>query len=47
LEAARYEAGLACRQYQQVDPDNRLHAIIHWHGGDHTALDVATKVRGV
>jgi DNA invertase Pin-like site-specific DNA recombinase len=26
--------------------DNRLHAMIHWHGGDHTALDVATKVRG-
>jgi excisionase family DNA binding protein len=26
--------------------DNRLHALIHWHGGDHTALDVATKVRG-
>jgi hypothetical protein len=129
LEAARYEAGLARRQYDQVDPDNRLvagelerrwnerlvtvqrleaqlaamvddtagrlstaerdelmrlgtdlpcawndpsssveikkriirtvvreivvraeddrlHAMIHWHGGDHTALDVATKVRG-
>ncbi len=26
--------------------DNRLHAMLHWHGGDHTALDVATKVRG-
>jgi len=26
--------------------DNRLHAMIHWHGGDHTALYVATKVRG-
>jgi excisionase family DNA binding protein len=26
--------------------DNRLHAMIHWHGGDHTALDVATKIRG-
>jgi excisionase family DNA binding protein len=26
--------------------DNRLHAMIHWHGGDHTARDVATKVRG-
>jgi hypothetical protein len=26
--------------------DNRLHAMIHWHGGDHTALDVATKVHG-
>lgn len=26
--------------------DNRLHAMIHWHGGDHTALDVATKMRG-
>jgi DNA invertase Pin-like site-specific DNA recombinase len=26
--------------------DNRLHAMIHWHGGDHTALDVATKVQG-
>jgi excisionase family DNA binding protein len=26
--------------------DNRLHAMIHWQGGDHTALDVATKVRG-
>jgi len=129
LEAARYEAGLARRQYESVDPDNRLvagelerrwnerlvtvqrleaqlaamvddtagrlsmaerdtlmqlgkdlpaawydtassveikkriirtvvreivmrteddqlHALIHWHGGDHTALDVATKVRG-
>jgi excisionase family DNA binding protein len=26
--------------------DDRLHATIHWQGGDHTALDVATKVRG-
>jgi len=26
--------------------ENRLHAMIHWHGGDHTALDVATKLRG-
>ena len=26
--------------------DERLHAMIHWHGGDHTALDVATRVRG-
>jgi hypothetical protein len=26
--------------------DDRLHAMIHWHGGDHTALDVATRVRG-
>jgi excisionase family DNA binding protein len=26
--------------------DNRLHALIHWHGGDHTAIEVATKVRG-
>jgi hypothetical protein len=24
LEAARYEAGLARRQYDAVDPDNRL-----------------------
>ena len=129
LEAARYEAGLARRQYDAVDPDNRLvagelerrwndrlvtaqhleaqlaamiddtsgqlsaaerarlmhlggdlsavwndqassievkkritrtvireivvrvegdrlHGLIHWHGGDHTALDVATRVRG-
>jgi hypothetical protein len=30
-----------------VRSDNdRLHAMIHWQGGDHTALDVATKVRG-
>ena len=29
----------------QVD-DDRLHGMIHWHGGDHTALDVATRVRG-
>jgi hypothetical protein len=129
LEAARYEAGLARRQYDAVDPDNRLvagelerrwndrlvtaqqleaqvaamiddtsgqlsaaerarlmhlggdlsavwndqassieikkritrtvireivvrvegdrlHGLIHWHGGDHTALEVATRVRG-
>ncbi len=26
--------------------DNRLHALIHWHGGDHTAIEVGTKVRG-
>jgi hypothetical protein len=26
--------------------DERLHAMIHWHGGDRTALDVATRVRG-
>jgi DNA invertase Pin-like site-specific DNA recombinase len=26
--------------------DDRLHGMIHWHGGDHTALDVATRVRG-
>jgi excisionase family DNA binding protein len=26
--------------------DDRLHATIHWQGGDHTAIDVATKVRG-
>jgi Recombinase/Recombinase zinc beta ribbon domain len=29
----------------QVD-DDRLHGMVHWHGGDHTALDVATRVRG-
>jgi DNA invertase Pin-like site-specific DNA recombinase len=26
--------------------DDRLHGMIHWHGGDHTTVDVATKVRG-
>jgi hypothetical protein len=26
--------------------DDRVHGIIHWHGGDHTVLDVATRVRG-
>jgi hypothetical protein len=26
--------------------DDRLHAMIHWHGGEHTALDAATRVRG-
>src|SRR5271166_6834404 len=26
--------------------DDRLHGMIHWRGGDHTALDVATRVRG-
>jgi excisionase family DNA binding protein len=26
--------------------DDRLHATIHWQGGDHTVLDVATRVRG-
>jgi hypothetical protein len=26
--------------------DDRLHGMIHWHGGDHTVLDIATRVRG-
>jgi excisionase family DNA binding protein len=26
--------------------DDRLRGMIHWHGGDHTALDVAIRVRG-
>jgi excisionase family DNA binding protein len=26
--------------------NNQLQVLIHWHGGDHTALDVATKVHG-
>jgi hypothetical protein len=26
--------------------DDRLHGMIHWHGGDHTVLDIATSVRG-
>jgi excisionase family DNA binding protein len=26
--------------------DDRLHGMIHWHGGDHTALEVAIRVRG-
>ncbi len=26
--------------------DDRLHGMIHWHGGDHTALDIAIRVRG-
>ena len=25
--------------------DDRLHVVIHWHGGDHTSLDVATRLR--
>ena len=25
---------------------DRLHGMIHWHGGDHTVLDIATRVRG-
>jgi DNA invertase Pin-like site-specific DNA recombinase len=26
--------------------DDRLHGMIHWQGGDHTVLDIATRVRG-
>jgi hypothetical protein len=26
--------------------DDRLQGMIHWHGGDHTVLDIATRVRG-
>lgn len=26
--------------------DDRLHLLIHWQGGDHTALDVARRIRG-
>ncbi len=26
--------------------DDRLHGMIHWHGGDHTVLDIAIRGRG-
>jgi DNA invertase Pin-like site-specific DNA recombinase len=56
LEQARYEARLAARRYEAVDPDNRLVAaelesteivlLIHWTGGRHSELRMKKNLTG-
>ncbi|HZQ54115.1 MAG TPA: recombinase family protein [Bryobacteraceae bacterium] len=47
LEQARYEARLACRRYEAVDPDNRLVAAeleARWNAGLQKAREIETRI---
>ena len=57
LEQSRFEAGRAQRQFDAVDPGNRLvvgvrvtdthlELMVHWQGGDHTELSIVRNQPG-